>query len=75
MNKILLIIQREYLTRVKKKSFIIMTIVGPLLMAAMIILPAFLAKWSENTDRKIAVLDETGWFFEKFKNEDHLTFY
>ncbi|MCF8347199.1 MAG: ABC transporter permease [Bacteroidales bacterium] len=75
MNKILLIIQREYLTRVRKKSFIIMTIVGPLLMAAMIILPAFLAKWSENTDRKVAVLDETGWFFEKFKNEDHLSFY
>ena len=36
MKKILLIIQREYLTRVKKRSFIVMTILGPLLMAAII---------------------------------------
>ncbi|MDP2722360.1 MAG: ABC transporter permease [Bacteroidales bacterium] len=75
MNKILLIIQREYLTRVKKKSFIVMTIVGPVLMAAMIILPVFLANWSEATEKRIAVLDETGWFFEKFKDEDNIKFY
>jgi len=75
MNKILLIIQREYLTRVKKKSFIVMTIVGPILMAAMIILPAFLANWSDATEKRIAVLDETGWFFEKFQNEDNIKFY
>jgi len=75
MNKIFLIISREYLTRVKKKSFVIMTIVGPILMAAMIILPAFLANWSEATEKRIAVLDETGWFFEKFKDEDNITFY
>ena len=35
MNNILLIIQREYVTRVKKKSFIVMTILGPLLMGLM----------------------------------------
>jgi len=64
MNKILLIIQREYLTRVKKKSFIIMTILGPLLIAAMIILPAMLSELSESSEKKIAVLDETGLFFE-----------
>ncbi|OFY52052.1 MAG: hypothetical protein A2W85_11515 [Bacteroidetes bacterium GWF2_41_31] len=75
MNKILLIIQREYLTRVKKKSFIVMTIVGPVLMAAMIILPVFLASWSEATEKRIAVLDETGWFFEKFQDEDNIKFY
>ena len=75
MNKILLIIQREYLTRVKKKSFIVMTIVGPVLMAAMIILPVFLANWSEATEKRIAVLDETGWFFEKFQDEDNIKFY
>ncbi|MFA5418150.1 MAG: ABC transporter permease, partial [Bacteroidales bacterium] len=75
MNKILLIIQREYLTRVKKKSFIVMTIVGPVLMAAMIILPVFLATWSEATEKRIAVLDETGWFFEKFNDEDNIKFY
>ncbi len=75
MNKILLIIQREYLSRVKKRSFIIMTIVGPLLMAALMILPAYLANWSGATEKKIAVLDETGWFLEKFKDQDNISFY
>lgn len=75
MNKILLIIQREYFTRVKKKSFIIMTILGPVLMAAMIIMPAFLANWSKATHKNIAVLDETGWYYEKFKDQDNITFY
>lgn len=75
MNKILLIIQREYLSRVKKRSFIVMTIIGPILMAAMIILPAYLANWSEATEKRIAVLDETGWFLEKFKDQDNISFY
>ncbi len=52
-----------------------MTIIGPILMAAMIILPAFLADWSEATEKRIAVLDETGWFLEKFKDQDNITFY
>lgn len=52
-----------------------MTIIGPVLMAAMIILPAYLADWSEATEKRIAVLDETGWFLEKFKNQDNISFY
>ena len=42
MDKIWLIIKREYLTRVKKKSFIIMTLLGPLLVAGVISLITFL---------------------------------
>ena len=75
MNKTLLIIQREYLTRVRKKSFIIMTILGPVLIAAMIILPTMLSEWSEAEEKRIAVLDETGVYFEKFKNQEKITFY
>jgi ABC-2 type transport system permease protein len=52
-----------------------MTILGPILMAATIILPAFLADWSEATQKRVAVLDETGWFYEKFKDEENITFY
>jgi len=44
MNKIFIIIKREYLSRVKKKSFIIMTILGPLLMAALMIVPYYVTK-------------------------------
>ena len=52
-----------------------MTILGPVLMAATIILPAFLADWSEATKKRVAVLDETGWFFEKFNDQENITFY
>lgn len=58
MNKILLILQREYLTRVKKKSFIVMTILGPILMAAVATAPVLIAKYSGDTTNKIMIVDE-----------------
>ena len=73
MNKISLIIRREYLSRVKKKSFIIMTLLGPILMAAIIIVPIIIG-YTSHTKRDIMVLDETGWFQGKFKSDDGLTF-
>lgn len=73
MHKIGLIISREYLTRVRKKSFIIMTIIGPLLFAALIILPTWLA--SQDGDQKvIEVLDESGSFRDKFQDTESLVF-
>lgn len=65
MKKIWLIIKREYLTRVKKRSFIVMTFLGPILMASVWIVPMLLATRSEGT-KTIEVLDETGIFFEEF---------
>ena len=66
MNKIWLIIQREYLTRVRKKSFVIMTFLGPVLMASVWIVPLLLASRSEGI-KIIEVLDETGLFYDEFK--------
>lgn len=57
MKKTWLIIQREFKTRVRKKSFIIMTILGPILSAALFILPAYLATLPED-NRTIMILDE-----------------
>ncbi len=74
MNKIFLIIRREYLTRVRKRSFIVMTIIGPLLMAALIVLPVYFATMSGGSMKKIAVLDETGWFYQKFKDQPNMKF-
>ncbi len=73
MRKILLIIKREYLTRVKKKSFIIMTILGPVLMAALMIVPVFIAKMSDERS-KIVVLDENGIFYNKLENNPDISF-
>ncbi|MFO7615225.1 MAG: ABC transporter permease [Bacteroidales bacterium] len=65
MRKIWLIIQREYLTRVKKKSFVIMTFLGPILMASVWIVAIVLTTRSEGI-KTIEVLDETGLFHEQF---------
>ena len=73
MNKISLIIQREYLTRVKKKSFIVMTILGPILMAALFIVPAYLTQRGGET-KTIQVVDETGLFIHRFESTDQLIF-
>lgn len=69
MKNILLIIQREYLTRVRKKSFIIMTILGPLLMV-LFYAGVFWAAISSVDQKKIEVLDQSGLFNGKFKNTD-----
>lgn len=73
MNKTFLIIQREYLSRVKKKSFIVMTILGPVLMAALWIVPFFIANMSDEK-RIVAVVDETGIFIDKFETTDKVFF-
>ncbi|NTW25703.1 MAG: ABC transporter permease, partial [Lentimicrobium sp.] len=73
MNKISLVIKREYLSRVQKKSFIVMTILGPILMAALFIVPVYLSQMSDET-KNIDVLDETGWFINKFENSDRFRF-
>jgi ABC-2 type transport system permease protein len=57
MNKIGLIIWREYLTRVRKKSFIIMSILGPILFAALIVLPGWLGSMEDTDVQEIAVVE------------------
>ncbi|MBX2960202.1 MAG: ABC transporter permease [Flavobacteriales bacterium] len=73
MNKINLIIQREYLTRVKKKSFVIMTLLGPILMAALMIVPVWLGMKDQDF-QIIEVIDETGLFIDQFENTNTLRF-
>ena len=73
MNKIALIISREYLTRVRKKSFIIMTFVGPILMGA-VFASVFLLNKVDNEIKTIAVLDQTQMFASKFKDSENLKF-
>jgi ABC-2 type transport system permease protein len=71
MHKIWLIIQREYLTRVRKKSFIVMTFLTPLLLAAFMIIPAWLATISDS-ENVVMVLDESGLFADKLESKEDL---
>ena len=73
MNKIILIIKREYLTRVKKKSFLLMSIIGPILMAALMIVPTWLAKMDNDKSYSIAVVDQTKRFSDTILNTGYLT--
>lgn len=74
MSKISLIIQREYLTRVRKKSFIIMTILTPILMAAMIFVPTYMATKEDTQEKIIAVLDKTNITDGAIPQTDYMKF-
>ena len=73
MRKIWLIIKREYLVRVRKKAFIVMTIVGPLLMAALMIVPSYLANESKEL-RNIAIAEKGFEFTDQIEDTDFLHF-
>lgn len=75
MNKSILILKREYLTRVKKKSFIIMTLLVPLMMAALTILPAYLATMDDKEERTIAVYDPTSLILNKLESTEFTKFH
>jgi ABC-2 type transport system permease protein len=70
MKKILLIIQREYLTRVRKKSFIVLTILVPVLFIGMFAIIGYLAVKGDGLadKKKVEVIDESGLFTGKLKN-------
>ena len=69
MNKTLLILKREYLTRVKKKSFIILTLLVPFLMVGMLALIIFLSTTDDKKERAIAVYDESSMFLGEFADD------
>ena len=58
MNKISIIIQREYITRVRKRSFIIMTFLTPMLMALIFVIPALVMSNEDKDFKKIAVVED-----------------
>ena len=74
MNKILLIIKREYLSRVRKKIFIIMSVLGPVLMASLFFIPILLSGIEDDDIKTILVKDESGRFTEALANEKKLEF-
>ncbi|GAB3925570.1 ABC transporter permease [Mucilaginibacter myungsuensis] len=76
MNKVFLIIQREYLVRVKKKAFLVSTLLVPGLLLAMYAVIALIYANSDEINAKhiINVKDESGIFAGKFKDNSNLYF-
>lgn len=74
MNHLSLIIQREYLNKIRNKSFIIMTFLSPLLIVGIFSLVAYLSQLNNDKERVISVLDESGLFHAQFEDTDNLKF-
>lgn len=82
MNKIKIIIKREYLNRISKKSFLVLTILGPILMCALIFTPFFISNLEEERLNVIVVdqtldvseSDSTYIFRNQFKSTDKIKF-
>jgi ABC-2 type transport system permease protein len=74
MKKTGIIIKREYLRRVYKKSFIFLTLFAPLLFAALVFVPLWLSSIKDDGVREILVLDKTGKYGELFQNTDNFRF-
>jgi len=74
MNQLSLIIKREYLTKVRNKSFIIMTFLSPIIMVAIITLVSYLSQLNNDTVNTIEVLDESGYFKNHFKDSENIKY-
>lgn len=69
MNKLFLIIKREFIAKVRNKSFIVMTFLSPLLFVGMAVLIGFLANMNKDSVTQIAIHDEMGLLKNDFKND------
>ncbi|MCK4853040.1 MAG: ABC transporter permease, partial [Bacteroidales bacterium] len=74
MNKIGLIIKREYTTRVRKRSFIVMSILGPILFASLMVVPALIAMSEDQEVKRIAVVDSSHLFMNIIPETEYLKF-
>ncbi len=74
MSKIGLIIKREYLRRVSKKSFILLTLLIPFLFAALVFVPLWLSSIKGDEVHTIAILDSTGKYAPLFEDTETYRF-
>ncbi|MDE6513350.1 MAG: ABC transporter permease [Muribaculaceae bacterium] len=75
MNNTSLVIKREYLERVNKKSFIITTLIVPIVMVALMAVPTLIMLFAPSSDKNIAVLDNSGLILPQLKDTDDVHFF
>ena len=74
MRNLKLIIHREYLARVRNRTFIVMTFLSPVILAAMFVLIAYLSMLNSSEQKIIGIYDETGLFLEEFKDTEQVQY-
>lgn len=74
MSKTGIIIEREYLERVRKKSFIFTTILMPLMMLTLMAMPALIMNYVDGSTARVLVVDNNGAFIDRLNNTKEITF-
>lgn len=74
MSKLGLIIKREYLAKVRNKSFVVMTFLSPILMVGMVVLIAYLTKINDSETHIVSVLNESRYFHGDFLPQESVSF-
>lgn len=67
MKKLISVIKREYLTRVHSRAFILSTILGPIVMAAFMVVPVLIAMMETGEVTRLAIVDQTGRIFDRVR--------
>jgi len=75
MDKIWIIIKREFLHRVKKKSFLLLTIFIPFLFAAIVYVPLWLSELNAGDQERVAVVDATGAYAAALQDTERYHFF
>ena len=74
MNKIGIIITREFNERVRKKSFIITTILMPLLMIGLMVAPSLMMLFAKGEQTSLVVIDQSGIIAPQLEGDEEITF-
>ena len=74
LRNIKTIISREYMTRVRKKSFLLITFLGPIFFAAVCLLPAIIMNFTSEEKKNIALVDESGVILPRIQDTDLIDF-
>jgi ABC-2 type transport system permease protein len=68
MKKFLAVVKREYVQRVRTRFFVVATILGPLMMLLFTVVPAFMAGMKAGGPTRVAIVDQTGRLYERFRS-------
>ncbi|MBQ0735651.1 ABC transporter permease [Aquimarina celericrescens] len=74
MSNLKLIIKREFIARVRNKTFMVMTFLSPLIFVGMISLITWLATLNNEEVRQVAFFDETGLFLSDFRDSENIDY-
>jgi ABC-2 type transport system permease protein len=74
MDKLWLIIKREYINRVRNRTFVVMTFLSPLIFVGVVLLIGWLTSINSNELRQVALLDETQDYIPLFKSTDEFDY-